>query len=74
MPWLPQTIFVPARQTDVYPDDAFSGLEAGREPSRQLMEANREVELHQFTIRARTGLPQLMVQFQVAGAAQPARN
>jgi hypothetical protein len=46
MPWLPQTIFVPVRQTDVHPDDAIAGLEAGLEPGRQLLEANPEIQLH----------------------------
>jgi hypothetical protein len=46
MPWLPQTIFVPVRQTDVHPDDAIAGLEAGREPGKQLLEANPEIQLH----------------------------
>jgi hypothetical protein len=46
MPWLPQTMFIPVRQTDVHPDDAIPGLEAGREPGRQLLEANPELQLH----------------------------
>ncbi|MFD1911044.1 hypothetical protein [Halodurantibacterium flavum] len=46
MPWLPQTIFVPVRQTDVHPDDAISGLESHREAGRALLAANPDLQLH----------------------------
>jgi hypothetical protein len=66
MPWLPQTIFVLVRQTDVHPDDAIAGLEAGREPGKQLLEANPEIQLHHMhdPIQDRLML-QLMTYFRI---------
>lgn len=46
MPWLPQTMFVPVRQSDVHPDDAISGLESHREAGEALLAANPELQLH----------------------------
>lgn len=46
IPWLPQTLLIPVRQTDVHPDDPKEGLEKGLEPGRRLLEANPELQLH----------------------------
>jgi hypothetical protein len=45
-PWLPQTAFMAVSQTQVHPDDARDGLEAGLEPGRQFLERNPDVQLH----------------------------
>ncbi|MFC7704629.1 hypothetical protein ACFQXB_10535 [Plastorhodobacter daqingensis] len=46
MPWLPQTMFVPVRQTNVHPDDAIPGLDSHREAGEALLAANPELQLH----------------------------
>ncbi|WP_135467196.1 hypothetical protein [Crenalkalicoccus roseus] len=46
LPWLPQTLFIPVRQTEVHPDDAKEGLESGLEPGRRLLAHNPDLQLH----------------------------
>lgn len=46
IPWLPQTLFIPVRQTDVHPDDAKEGLESGMEPAKRLLDHEPDVQLH----------------------------
>lgn len=46
IPWLPQTLFIPVRQTDVHPDEPKDGLEKAIGPARALLDANPELQLH----------------------------
>ncbi len=45
-PWLPQTVFVPLRQTDVHPDEPRDGLERAKETGRRFLEKNPDIQLH----------------------------
>jgi hypothetical protein len=45
VPWLAQTVMVPVRLTGD-PDDPDAELARGREPGRQLLDANPELQLH----------------------------
>jgi hypothetical protein len=45
IPWLPQTLLVPARDR-VHPDDPTSAMEKGRKPGRRMMDAFEDLQLH----------------------------
>lgn len=45
-PFLPQTVLVPVRHPGLHPDEPRDGLEAMREPARQLLDANPSLQLH----------------------------
>jgi hypothetical protein len=48
MPWLPQTLMVALRRSNVHLDDPQADMEWGREPARQLTEINPELKVYQM--------------------------
>ena len=46
IPWLPQTLLIPVRQSGVDPDDPTAGMLAARQPARVLLDANPDLALH----------------------------
>jgi hypothetical protein len=46
IPWLPQTVLIPVRRHGIHPDEPKDDLDWGREPGRQLLEANPAFQLH----------------------------
>lgn len=45
IPWLPQTLLIPVRQS-VHPDDPTAAMERGREPAQRLLDAHPDIALH----------------------------
>ncbi len=45
IPWLPQTLLIPVRQS-VHPDDPAQAMEIGKEPGAELLRRNPDLQLH----------------------------
>jgi hypothetical protein len=48
IPWLPQTLLVAVRRSDVHLDDPQADMEWGREPARQIIANNPELKVYQM--------------------------
>jgi hypothetical protein len=48
MPWLPQTLMVAVRRSDVHIDDPQADMEWGREPARRILENNPDLKVYQM--------------------------
>jgi hypothetical protein len=48
MPWLPQTLMVAIRRSDVHLDDPQADMEWGREPARQIIANNPDLKVYQM--------------------------
>lgn len=46
IPWLPQTFLIPVARSGIHPDEPRMALEWGKDPGRQLLAANPELQLH----------------------------
>lgn len=46
IPWLPQTLLIPVRRPNIHPDEPRRDLEWAKNPARDLLSANPDLQLH----------------------------